>query len=333
MYSEILFNDASEVCRAVDLRPLDGATVLITGATGMLGINLLASLCLARESGIRNTTFAHCHSTPSAHTLEIAKRGGIQLVREMPLGADIIVHASGYAQPAVFTANPAETIRINTSLTQDLLDLLRRDGKFLFISSSEVYNGLQKPFAQESDIGTTNPYHTRACYIEGKRCGEAICNSYRKFEVNATSARLSLAYGPGTRKHDKRALSTFIEKALTSGVIDMKYSGKELRTFCYVRDAVIMLWRVLLYGTEPVYNVGGHLAVSMAEMAECVSRLTGAKVTFPEIEEELKGAPEVSRMDLSLIENEFGAVDYVGLEEGLKSTIDWQRGLYGTVQN
>ncbi len=333
MNSEIIFDDASEVLKTVDLRPLDGATVLITGATGLLGTHFLASLCLAKEMGIlRNTVFAQCHSAPADYTVEIARRGGITLIQELPLGADVIVHASGYAQPAVFTANPAETIRINTALTQELLDMLRSDGKFLFISSSEVYSGLKRTLAQESDIGTTNPYHTRACYIEGKRCGEAICNAYRESGVHAVSARLSLAYGPGTRKHDKRALSTFIEKALTQGKIDMKYSGKEFRTYCYIRDAVRMLWQVALYGTEPVYNVGGHQTVRMSELAEFVGLFTEATVTFPETDEEMNGAPETTIMDLSRIENEFGKFDYVGLEAGLRRTIDWQKGLYEAVQ-
>ena len=69
----------------------------------------------------------------------------------------------------------------------------------------------------ESDIGTTTPLHPRASYIEGKRGGETICNAYRSQGVRAVSARLALAYGPGTRKGDKRAMNSFIEKALMPG--------------------------------------------------------------------------------------------------------------------
>jgi UDP-glucuronate decarboxylase len=329
--TEIIFDDAAEVCKAVDLRPLDGATVLITGATGLLGTHFLASLCLARENGIKSSVFAQCHSKPAEYTEELAKRGDTALIKALPSGADVIIHASGYAQPSVFTLNPAETIRINTALTQELLDRLSIGGKFLFVSSSEVCSGLKKAWAKESDIGTTNPYHPRACYIEGKRCGEAITDAYRKAGVHAISARLSLAYGPGTRKHDKRVMSTFIEKALTLGKIEMKYAGEESRTYCYIRDAVRMLWQAALYGTQPVYNVGGKQLVRTKDMVECIGKITGTKVTSP-VASEMVGAPETLCLDTTRIETEFGKNDYVGLEEGLRRTIDWQRGLYASVQ-
>ncbi len=98
---------------------------------------------------------------------------------ELPT-VDVVIHAAGYGQPGRFMANPGATIAINTSSTAALIERLRgRDGRFLFISTSEVYSGSQKEFVAEGDIGTTTPEHPRACYIEGKRCGEAICNSFR----------------------------------------------------------------------------------------------------------------------------------------------------------
>lgn len=325
--SEIIFDDAARVIGAVDFSPLEGATVFITGATGLVGTHFLASLCLLKEKGMHIGVFAEHHSTPAEHTLDIARRGNILLLNEIPKGADVVIHAAGYAQPSRFTSNPAETIRLNTVVTQELLRTLWPGGKFLFVSSSEVYSGLKKTTAQETDIGTTTPYHPRACYIEGKRCGEAITDAYRKTGVHAVSARLSLAYGPGTRKHDKRAMNTLIEKALTLGKIEMEFAGKESRTYCYIRDAVRMLWQVALYGTQPVYNVGATQLVRTVDMAECIGRITGTEVTSP-VAEEMVGAPETLCLDMSRIETEFGKNDYVSLEDGLKRTVDWQRDLY-----
>ncbi len=329
--TEIIFDDASRVLESVDFAPLDGATVFITGATGLLGTHFLASLCLLKEKGMRINVLAEHHSTPADYTVEIARRGGFLLLNEIPKGADMVIHAAGYAQPAVFTLNPAETIRLNTTVTQELLKNLWAGGKFLFVSSSEVYSGLKKTPAQENDIGTTTPHHPRACYIEGKRCGETITDAYRKAGVHAVSARLSLAYGPGTRKHDKRAMSTFIEKALTLGKIEMEYAGEESRTYCYIRDAVVMLWQAALYGTQPVYNVGNKQLVRTIDMVKCIGKITGTEVTSP-VSEEMDGAPETLCLDMSRIETEFGRNDYVSLEEGLRRTIDWQRGLYEPVQ-
>ncbi len=134
---EIVFDDATEVCKAVDFGPLDGATVFITGATGLLGTNFLASLCLLKEAGMGLKVFAQCHSSPAKHTLEIVRRGDFTLLTdEIPKGADFVIHAAGYAQPRIFTANPAETIRVNTAVTHELLKSLRAGGRFLFVSSA-----------------------------------------------------------------------------------------------------------------------------------------------------------------------------------------------------
>ena len=84
---------------------------------------------------------------------------------------------------------------MNTTITNQLIKKLVKNGKFLFISSSELYSGLKKSKLNEEDIGNTHPSHMRACYIESNRCGEAIFNSYRRRNINAKSARLCLAFG------------------------------------------------------------------------------------------------------------------------------------------
>ena len=329
--NEIIWEDAAQVVENVDFSSLLYKTVLVTGATGMIGTHLLATLALLNEKGWGMKVFGVYHSDPESHTQEIAERGGIYLVNDhrdsMALGADVIIHAAGYAQPVVFTKDPAATIRINTTTTDLLLRCLYPGGQFLFISSSEVYSGLGG-LVTESSIGNTNPLHPRACYIEGKRCGEAIVNAYRQTGVDAKSARLSLAYGPGTRKHDKRAMSQFIAQALMENEIKLKYSGREPRTFCYISDAIEMLWRVLLRGKQPVYNVGGESVTNMAGVAAMIAHHTGAMLTIPAEESVLEGAPLVVSMDLTRIKQEFGKKDFISLEDGLKRTIDWQRGLY-----
>ena len=337
MDNSIILRDAEVICSRVDLRGLNGRTILITGASGLVGTYLLACLCRLRESGAAFHVNAQVLSEPPPHIVEIAKLGGFHLLRAnvgqfaecsaLP-EADVIVHSAGYAQPSVFMANPAATIQLNTTATAVLLQKLRPGGSFLFVSSSEVYSGLKKPLISEADIGTTNPLHPRSSYIEGKRCGEAICNAYRSNGVRATSARLAFTYGPGTRKHDRRALNSFIEKALSLRRIELLDAGKALRSCCYVTDAVELLWQVLLHGRQPVYNVGGRATATIAELAQLVGRMTGAEVVIPATATEIAGAPEDIRLDLSRVENEFHKQEFVGLETGLAATINWQRGLY-----
>jgi nucleoside-diphosphate-sugar epimerase len=293
----------------IDLSQLDGKTVLITGSTGLIGGELVRS--------ISHTKARIC--TPSHEELSF------------PFGsfpyADIIVHAAGYGQPSVFMRKPIETIQVNTDLTIRLLRHLRPDGSFLFCSSSEIYNGLDK-LATEYDIGTTAPSHPRSCYIESKRCGEAIVNAFRKAGVKAASARIAPTYGPGTRLHDTKAMSQFIEQALTKNKIELQDSGKAVRTYGYITDVVEMLWNIVLYGTQPVYNVGGKSVTTIANLARQIGQLTGAEAVIPEDKEDQIGGAKVVRLDLTRYESEFGKTDYVSLHEGLLKTIKYQRGLY-----
>lgn len=242
--------------------------------------------------------------------------------------ADYIVHGAGYGQPQKFLQDEIGTIQINTTFTVELFKYLRPAGKFLFLSTSEVYSGLSRPPFIEERIGTTSPTHPRACYIESKRCGEAICMAYRRLGFNVKIARLSLIYGEGTKKGDTRVLNQFIEQALTKGKIKLLDSGRAKRTYCYIGDAVKILWDILLKGREPIYNVGGFSTITIANLARMIGDSTGAEVVIPkEITNSLVGAPKNVRvsMDKTLLEFDYNFMDFVSLKDGLIKTIEWQR--------
>ena len=337
MQNDVIACDAAALCERVKLGGLRDKTVLVTGASGLLGTYFLATLAHLKQNGVPLQAIAQVRSEPAPHTAEIIQRGGFQLAQanmadpeecsSLP-SADVIIHAAGYAQPAIFMANPVATFQVNTTATATLLQKLRPGGSFLYLSSSEVYSGLNKPHLSESDIGTTTPLHPRACYIEGQRGGETICNAYRTQGVRAVSARLALAYGPGTRKGDKRAMNSFIEKALCHGKIELMDAGQAIRTYCYVTDAVELMWQAALHGTQPVYNIGGHSTVTIGELARLVGQIVGVPVSFPARAAEVAGAPTEVQLDLTRPETEFKKTGYLGLEDGLRATVEWQRHLY-----
>ena len=292
-----------------DLTKLEGKTILIAGATGFIGTALRKSL---QGSRVKIWKPAHEAFDTRDYCLPCA---------------DIVIHCAGYGQPNLFIPRPIETIKVNTTLTNRLFKCMNPGGTFLFCSSSEVYSGLDR-VANENHVGTMAPWEPRAAYIYGKLAGETIINAYRKQGVRAFSARISSAYGPGTRKHDTKAMNQFIEAALTKKRIELQDSGRALRTYCYIDDTIEMLWNIILNGTQPVYNVGGHSVASIADIARKVGELTGAEVVIPIGEGDRTGGPPVVRFDLSRIETEFGKTNYIGLDEGLKRTIEYQRGFY-----
>ena len=308
--------------------------VLITGASGLVGgyfsqflqhmnSQNLGNLSLTLSSKSGEFPFAISAGTK----VQVGDLSNPLLLGKLPL-FDVIIHAAGYAQPGKFLSDPKSTILLNTACTLGLIEKLESGGKFLFVSSSEVYSGLPNPPFYENQIGTTNTDHPRAAYIEGKRAGEAIVSSTRIFrkDIKAQSVRLSLAYGPGTKQNDARVLHNFIDEALVNSEIKMKDEGQAWRTYCYVMDAVEMCLSVLMYGEEDLYNVGGISRIQILGLAKIVASITGAKLTVPSISGQfLKGAPDDVSLNLNKILALSPKFEFMEIEEGVRRTIEWHK--------
>jgi len=332
--SKLIFDDAEKIVERIEADEMSGKTVMITGASGLIGHYLIACLKHWSLGKKKIKVIAVLHSEPAVYFKEFLDYAEAKIVRgditdhgfltSLP-DADYIIHAAGYGQPGRFMEDQVKTLKINTFSTFLLFTKLNPGGKFLFVSTSEVYSGLPKPPYKESEIGTTNTTHPRSCFIEAKRCGEAICNAYRSAGVEAKSVRLSLAYGPGTKIGDKRVLNNFIAKGI-EGKIGLLDQGLANRTYCYVADAVEIMWRILLDGKEPIYNVGGHSKITIGDLARKIGGYMNVPVAFPETSENaMAGAPDDVSLDMSKAEEEFDKTEFVPLDEGLKRTIEWQK--------
>ena len=284
--------------------------LLITGYAGLIGSNI----CKVLE-----------RDYPDVEVTKVKFDEVFWVPQAMREKFDMIIFGSGYGQPQKFSVNKLDTIRINTEYIHTLFAALKPGGKFLFISSSEIYSGAPSPH-KESDIGTTTPQHSRACYIEGKRCGEAICMAYSEQGYDTKIARLALAYGPGTKKGDTRVINQFVEQALTTGKIQMKDKGDAYRTYCYVEDVAHMMLDILFKGKDVVYNVGGDTRVTIDSLARAIAMFTDSTVHHGA--DALVGAPDNVRLDMTHTLAEFPR-QFTPLSIGLSKTIMYQKELYG----
>ena len=211
--------------RIKNIGKLKNKKVLITGANGVIGNHLIPTLkdagadiyimvfnnipysCLpCKDNSIKTYTFKQEHKF------------------------DYIIHLAGYGQPRKFSEDKLTTIYLNTTAIFQLFNVLKEGGSFLFASTSEVYSGLEG-LVDETMIGTTGPSHPRACYIESKRCGEAIVRAAQD-KFNGKITRISLVYGPGVSYYDTRVMSDFIRSSLEKGFISPKGGLDNIRTYC-----------------------------------------------------------------------------------------------------
>jgi len=331
---DLLNREAKSITECIDFAPLKDKNVLITGASGLMGLYLVASLNEVKDKyNIKITTWTN-NPVPD-YIAPVFKScnhicGDITDLKlfEKLCNYDCIIHAAGYGQPLKFIKDKIKTIKINTEATVRLLQRLNKDGRFLFVSSSEVYNGIDHDNITEDMMGSTNTNHFRSCYIEGKKCGESICHAFTDHGYNIKIARLSLAYGPGTRLDDERVFNTFIKKGLTEENIVLMDHGTAIRTYCYITDAIEMLWNICLHGKYVVYNVGGMSRTSIYDLAATIAKSLKKGIILPESQQPLTGNPKIVNVSCARYTQEFNKTNFVHLNTGIEKTIEWYKYLF-----
>ena len=308
--------------------------VLILGGSGIIGQYFIAFflLLLKTSDAPRAITIAYKNTLPEyLNFLKKNKKikfikNNISSFKKDQYGAyDCIIFSAGYGQPSKFLERSIETIQLNTSSLRSFILRLKKGGKFLYLSSSEIYNKNSKKNISEKDIGRTNTDDPRACYIEAKRCGEAIANIYKKNHgLDIKIIRLCLAYGPGARKEDGRVLYQFIERSLKYSLLQIKDSGSAIRQYIYITDAIKMMLNIMLYGKNTTYNVAGKKKITIAQLGKKIGKILKIPVQLKK-RKNLLGAPNKISLSIKKYEKEFGKQKMTTIDEGLKKTSDWHK--------
>ncbi|MEK7111361.1 MAG: GDP-mannose 4,6-dehydratase, partial [Patescibacteria group bacterium] len=227
--------------------------------------------------------------------------------------------------PKSYHALPVETYLVNSIGTHYLLELAKKyNSVFLFASTSEVYGDPEVHPQPETYWGHVNPTGPRAIYDESKRLGEAICAVWsRKFGVQTRIARIFNTYGPRMNPDDGRAIPLFIQSAINNQPLTIHGDGHQTRSFCYVDDQVNGLLKLLRsnLNADPV-NIGNPTELTIKQLVETIISATNSKSTIqygslPEDD------PERRRPDISKAKKLLNWEPKVGLEEGLKKTIEY----------
>ena len=342
--NKIIENDLKKILTYIKLNKLINKTILLTGSNGLIGSFLVQLVFYLNKEGYnikllgysKNSAKYYLKYVLSENSDNNIKLFASDLVYEkfknLPK-IDYIIHAATYAQPRKFLEDKLTTIALNTIVLKRLLDIARdNSASLLFLSSSEIYGQPQSnnvnPIS-ESYNGNCSTTSTRAPYAESKRLGETICNIYKKEEnVDVKIARVSAVYGHGIDTKDKRVLGEFINKALNDKVIDLLDEGKQIRTWCYISDCIIMLLYILLYGKDFIYNVAGKSDISILGLAQLIGKYTNVPVKVPKKKKGLdyiKDAPIHIQIDISKIVNESKYYDFVPIEEGIKRFVEWNK--------
>jgi|WetSurMetagenome_2_1015567.scaffolds.fasta_scaffold148965_3 UDP-glucuronate decarboxylase len=304
--------------------------ILITGSSGLVGYNLISFL---QKLDFNFYCLCLINRNPQDYFLDQIKNDYRFEYKQFDLinnstkleNFDIIFHLATYGQPLKFMENELDTIKLNTQVTIELLNKLNNNGKILFLSTSEIYSGLEGIHSEE-EIGTTDPTHPRACYIESKRCGEAICNIAYRNNIDVKIIRLCLAYGQGVRFDDQRALNNFIIKALTQNKIKLLDNGMAKRSYIYIDDVINMIIKIILNGKSLIYNIGGKEEIRIIELASKIANKINVPLEIPD-NSDILFSPKCVKLNIDKYEKEFGDVQLININQGINNVINWYKNI------
>jgi len=306
--------------------------ILVSGGAGFLGSHLCDRLVKGGHDVLCVDNFFTGSKTNIRHLLANPR---FELLRHdvtFPLyvETDQIYNLACPASPVHYQFDPVQTTKTSVHGAINMLGLAKRvDARILQASTSEVYGDPSVHPQTESYWGNVNPIGPRACYDEGKRCAETLFfDYYRQHELDIKVVRIFNTYGPRMHPNDGRVVSNFIVQALKSEDITIYGDGSQTRSFCYVDDLIEGFVRMMDTPkgfTGPV-NMGNPVEFSMLELAEKIISLTNSKsklVFMPLPADD----PKQRQPDISLAKEHLSWEPKVALEDGLKETIAYFRGV------
>ena len=267
---------------------LQNASILITGATGLIGYNIIHGLLYASERRNLNIQiialvrhieeakkkFADICQT-GARLILI--KGDIENLPDIEQHIDYIIHGASPTASSYFIERPVETIITALTGTINILKLAldKKIQGFVYLSSMEVYGETKtEEVLSEKDVGYMNPLIVRNSYSESKRMCETIVASYAsEYDVPAMSIRLAQTFGVGVERNDTRVFAEFARCAVEGKDIVLLTTGGSKRCYLYTMDAVSAIVTVMLKGEAgKAYNAGNrNTYCSVKEMAYMVA--------------------------------------------------------------
>jgi dTDP-glucose 4,6-dehydratase len=244
------------------------------------------------------------------------------------IGGDVayVLHFASPASPPQYDSNPIHTLKVGTLGTMNMLGLARaKEARFLLASTSEVYGDPMVHPQPESYWGNVNPIGPRGCYDEAKRCAEAYAMAYhRAHDVDTRIVRIFNTHGPRMQVADGRAVPNFMAQALKGEPLTVYGDGSQTRSLCYVSDLIRGVLANLERGDEMPVNLGNPHEVTVLELAETIIRLAGSKSPIEHRELPVDD-PKQRRPDITRARTVLGWQPEVGLEDGLRRTLEYFR--------
>lgn len=303
----------------IDWNQLKNKTIVIIGASGLIGTYLVDLLMYQNkmnflnikvvavgrnENNLKRRFCQYLNNVNFKYFIEDINTGFNYTEQ-----ADYLLHLASNTHPIAYSQKPIETLMTNINGSYNLMLWAKEklNYRFLFLSSVEIYGqaqNRQKAF-KETDCGFIDCNTVRACYNEGKRAGEALCQAFiKEHNLDIVIARLCRVYGPTIKNDDSKALSQFINNGKNKENIVLKSKGEQLFSYLYVGDVVNAILFLLLNGKiGEAYNVADQNSnIKLKDLAQIIANIAQTKVVY-ELPDKVE-AEGYSKSNMAVLESQ-----------------------------
>ena len=306
--------------------------ILITGAAGFIGSNLISSL-LQRDDvqviGLDNFDDFYSREQKEKNMSSFISNANFSFiegdVRNMNdllalSKIDAIVHLAAKAGVRTSINNPILFQEVNVSGTQNLLELARQRNikHFVFASSSSVYGINQNlPWHEEEKLMPISPYASTKLSCE--MLGHVYSHLYG---IRCLALRFFTVYGPAQRPD--LAIHKFFNSISKGQTIPVYGDGSTSRDYTFVDDTVQGIMSAIDYDKSDfeIINLGNHQTVTLTELILAIERICGKKAIIDRLPEQA-GDVRQTYANISKAQNLLSYHPETKLETGLLKFYEW----------
>lgn len=305
-------------------------SVLVTGGAGFIGSNLADEL-IRRGAKVRIidnlvTGFReNLDEIRGDFEFIEADVADAEAVRKAVEGVEIVFHQAALPSVPRSVANPLETHNACVNGTFNVLSAARDAGvrRVIYAASSSAY-GDQQTLPK---VETMRP-EPLSPYAAAKLAGELYCTVFSQvYGLETLALRYFNVFGPRQNPSSQYSgvISRFIDAFMKGGTPVIFGDGHQSRDFTYIANVVDANIRAAeaTGGIGEVMNVANGERVSLLELFEVMKKVTGRSDVEVDFQPERKGDVKHSQADNTRAKEWLGYEKLVGLEDGIRLTIDW----------
>jgi UDP-glucuronate decarboxylase len=267
-----------------DINAFNNKTILITGGTGFFGRWLLEVLCTLITTKkfqmkifvlSRNPKrFLQEHSSfPFAKFITFIE-GDVSSFKLPKFKLDYLIHMATTAAHETFSGeDQLSKLELLYSGTKNTLQNATANGveKVLFTSSGVAYGPSNGVYLSEEMLQAPITTLTSSALGEGKRLAEFLVAYYaEQANYQYSIARCFSFAGQYLPLDLHYAIGNFVLNGLNRRSILVRGTGKDMRSYLYIGDAMVWLLKLLIKPDNEIYNVGSNKTLSIAELADKV---------------------------------------------------------------